>query len=283
MKHCWKRIAAFACLAFVAVAHAQDNPFAKGPDPTLAAIQADGPFAVSTQTLPRATGFGGATVISPNDPGTYALVVLCPGFIETQNAVTMIGRRLATHGFVVATIDTVTPLDFPPSRGTQLLAAINMVTALNTGPVAGKIDTARIVVGGHSMGGGGTLEASRTRPTIKAGLPFAPFSFIKAFQTTVPQFIFGGQTDVIAPVAQHAIPFFEQLTPATPKIYVELAAQGHFFPNANVAPTGQFAIAWAKRFADNDLRYEQFIDAAAVQAEVTAGRLSQTRRESTPF
>jgi triacylglycerol lipase len=226
-----------------------------------------------------------ATVYSPNDAGSYALVVLCPGFIETQSAISAAGQRLATHGFVVATIDTVTTIDFPASRGTQLIAALRTITALNTGPVAGKIDTTRLVVGGHSMGGGGTLEASRTNPAIKAGLPIAPFHFVKQFNTPVPQLITGGQVDAIAPVGQHAIPFFEMLPDATPKIYAELTAGNHFFVTQNPPnqPINKLLLAWTKRFADNDLRYEQFLAADAVQAEVANGGLSQTRREATPF
>jgi triacylglycerol lipase len=286
MKSCWKFAVALGVTALASAAQAQINPFAKGPDPTLASVQADGPFAISMQTVAREPqGFGGATVYSPNTPGTYALVVLCPGFLEGQNAISDVGQRLATHGFVVATIDTLTRLDFPSSRATQLLAAVQSVSALSTGPVAGKIDTTRVVLGGHSMGGGGTLEASATNQAIKAGLPIAPFHLIRQFSTSVPQLISGGSADNIAPPGAHSIPFFEMLPDATPKIYAELAGAGHFFvsqtpPNQ---PINRFVLSWAKRFADNDLRYEQFITDAAVQAEVANGNLSQTRREATPF
>jgi len=285
MKHRWTFAVGLGIAALATASQAQVNPLAKGPDPTPASIQLDGPFSVSMQTVARGAGFGGATVFSPNEPGSYALVVICPGFIETQAAITGVGRRLATHGFVVATIDTLTLLDFPPSRGTQLLAALQTVSALNTGPVTGKIDTSRLVVSGHSMGGGGTLEASRTNPAIKAGVPLAPFSFVKPFNTLVPQLIMGGQADAIAPVAQHAIPFFEMLPDATPKIYAELTGANHFFSQAAPPnqPTNKFLLSWIKRFADNDLRYEQFITAAAVQVEVANASLSQTRREGTPF
>jgi dienelactone hydrolase len=286
MKNCWKFVVGFGAAALATASQAQTNPFAKGPDPSQASIQADGPFAISSQTVDRvAQGFGGATVYSPNTAGTYALVVLCPGFLEGQNAISDVGQRLATHGFVVATIDTLTRLDFPSSRATQLLSAVQTVSALNTGPVAGKIDTSRIVVGGHSMGGGGTLEASATNPAIKAGLPIAPFHFVRQFDTSVPQLISGGSSDNIAPPGAHSIPFFEMLPDATPKIYAELAGAGHFFvsntpPNQ---PINKFLLSWTKRFADNDLRYEQFVTAEAVQVEVANGNLSQTRREGTPF
>src|SRR5688572_28718114 len=139
-----KGLVAAGFLTLAAISHAQTNPLAKGPDPTNASIQADGPFAVSTQAV-AGNGFGGGTVYSPNAAGQYALVALCPGFTASQSSVAALGRRLATHGFVVVTINTNSPLDFPASRGTQLLAALRTVTALNTGPVVGKVDPARWV------------------------------------------------------------------------------------------------------------------------------------------
>src|ERR1043165_439660 len=103
MKNSSRFAAALGMIVIASAAQAQINPFAKGPAPPPASIQANGPFAISMQTVARAAGFGGATVYSPNEPGSYALVVLCPGFIETQAAISGVGQRLATHGFVVAT------------------------------------------------------------------------------------------------------------------------------------------------------------------------------------
>jgi dienelactone hydrolase len=256
----------------------------KGPDPTNASIQAVGPFVVSTQSV-AGNGFGGGTVYSPNTPGQYALIALSPGFTATQSSVAALGQRLATHGFVVVTINTNSPLDFPPSRGTQLLAALRTVVALNTGPVAGKIDPARLAVGGHSMGGGGALYASVSSPGLKASVPLAPFSFDTTFNTPVPQLFIGGQNDTVAPPSLHARVFFNAMPNATAKIYAEVAGGSHSFPTGSSPhqPTSKLQIAWIKRFADTDTRYEQFISAAGVQTEITAGRLSTTLRESTPF
>lgn len=277
-------LAAAGLLTLATVAQAQTNPFAKGPDPTNASIQADGPFAVSTQTV-RGNGFGGATVYSPNTAGKYAVVAFCPGYTATRSSIASFGRRLATHGFIVATIDTNSTLDLPPSRGTQLLAALRTVTALNTGPVAGKIDTARQVVTGWSMGGGGTLYASASNAALKAGVGLAPYSTQKTFNTAVPQLILGGENDTVAPVNTHSIRFFDRLPNATPKIYAEIANADHFFPinTANSQPASKLQIAWIKRFADNDARYDQFLNTAGLQLERNNGRLSDARRESTPF
>jgi triacylglycerol lipase len=275
---------ALALLLLVAVAHAQTNPFAKGPDPSSAGLEADGPFTVSTQDV-RGSGFGGATVYSPDAAGQYAVVAFCPGFTATRSSVASFGRRLATHGFIVATIDTNSTLDLPPSRGTQLLAALRTVTALSTGPVAGKIDATRLVVTGWSMGGGGTLYASTSNMTVKTGVGLAPFSTQKRFNTGVPQLLIGGQDDVVAPVAIHSRAFFTQLPDATPKLYAVIAGAEHSFPRntGTSQPASKLQIAWIKRFADNDTRYEQFLSVTGIQVDLANGRLSDSLREATPF
>eukprot|EP01035_Chromulina_nebulosa_P063902 gene63902-87397_t len=105
-------------LVTVPAAHAATN----GPDPTLASLTVDGPYALSSQPV-KGSGFGGGTVYTPNAPGTFALVALCPGFLGSQRDMQAMGMRLATHGFVVVTINTLTLVDFPSSRATPLLAA----------------------------------------------------------------------------------------------------------------------------------------------------------------
>jgi triacylglycerol lipase len=257
----------------------------KGPDPTNATIQAAGPFAVTSQTVARGNGFGGGTIFVPTAAGTYAVVAFCPGFTATRSSISTLSQRLATHGFVVIAMDTNSTLDFPPSRGTQLQAALNRVVGLNTGAVAGKVDPTRLVVAGWSMGGGGTLYASRTNPAIKAATGFAAFSFDKAFVSSVPELFLGGQNDTVAPDNQHSVAFFNQLPDATTKLFTEITGASHQFPTTATPnqPASKFQIAWVKRFADNDARYEQFITAAAVQTEVASGRLTRTLRESTPF
>jgi triacylglycerol lipase len=260
---------AFALVAFATLSQAQTNPFEKGPAPTAASIAADGPFAVSSFTVARGNGFGGATVYVPTAAGQYALVAFCPGFTATKSSIAVMGRRLATHGFVVATIDTNSTSDQPPSRGTQLLAALNTIGALNNATINGKVDRNRRAVTGHSMGGGGTLFASRTDSTLKGGVPLAPWSSTKSFPTiVVPQAIIGGSADSIASVSSHSRPFYNSIT-QTEKLLAVISGASHTFPQANPAnqPSSKYQIAWIKRFADNDTRYNQFL--------VTDSRLSQ--------
>ncbi len=253
---------AISLSALASPASALTNPYAKGADPTLTSIQTDGPFAVSTQSVSGwFAGFGGGTVYSPNTPGKYAVVAVCPGFLAGQSTVRDISRRLATHGFVVVTIDTNSIFDYPPSRANQLIAALNKVTSLTTGPVAGKMDTSRLAVAGWSMGGGGTMLATGMTPGLKAGVAFAPWAQSNNVgNSAVPVSYLGGTADTVAPVPDHAQKFYNAMPATTKKMLGVIQGADHNFPQTADQPASYTEIAWMKRFVDNDVRYSQFLN-----------------------
>ncbi|MEV6632865.1 hypothetical protein AB0M54_19170 [Actinoplanes sp. NPDC051470] len=144
------------------------------------------------------------------------------------------------------------------SRGRQLLAALDYLTTRSS--VRARIDTSRLAVAGHSMGGGGSLEAARSRPSLQAAVPLAPWNGTKSWSTLrVPTAIIGGESNTVAPVASHAIPFYNSIPASAEKSYVELNNASHFFPQSVNTPTAKHAVAWLKRFVDDDTRYDQFI------------------------
>lgn len=233
---------------------------------TLEEVKSEGAFAVSSQTLPAA-GFGGATVFSPNKAGKYALVAITPGFTAKQLYMTALARRLATHGFVVVVIDTKTVLDFPSSRATQLLAALKAASAITTGPAAGKIDVTRQAVAGHSMGGGGALEAAALTPGLKAVVAYAPWNFRSSpyRNLTVPAAFIGGTADVIAPVKFHSQLYYDTIPAKTTKMLAVIEGADHNFPESHDLalppnePTSYTQISWFKRFVEQDTGYNQFL------------------------
>ncbi|MCS6943904.1 MAG: alpha/beta fold hydrolase [Sutterellaceae bacterium] len=235
-----------------------------GPNPTFSSVRSTGPFAVSSQTISGGTSFGGATVYSPNTPGRYAIVAFCPGFTATRSSIDAMARRLASHGFIVAAMDTRSTLDQPSSRATQLIAALNAVARITTGPAAGKIDSARRIVTGHSMGGGGTLIAATNNPSaIAAAIALAPWNTSENFSgNRVPSAIIGGALDTIAPVASHSVPFYNSMT-RNEKLLCVISGAGHFFPQESPPnqPASALQISWAKRFGDGDTRYGFILNA----------------------
>lgn len=44
-----------------------------------------------------------------------------------------------------------------------------------------RVDSTRLAVAGHSMGGGGALIAAQNNPTLKAALPLTPWNLSSSF------------------------------------------------------------------------------------------------------
>lgn len=250
---------ASASLLMALGASAQSNPLVKGPNPTMSSVQADGPFALSTQQV-RGSGFGGGTVYTPTAAGQYGLIAVCPGFVSPQSSIAALSRRMASHGFVVVAIDTSTPLDLPGTRSNELMAALRATAALTTGPVAGKIDASRMAVAGWSMGGGGTVLAVGKNPSLKGGVAWAPFATNNDLgDSKVPLAIMGGSSDTVAAAGTFATVFYNAMPRSTPKLLgiVRGAGHGEFTTSSN--PTAYTSVSWVKRFMDNDARYSQFL------------------------
>ncbi|MCG5212563.1 dienelactone hydrolase family protein [Streptosporangium sp. KLBMP 9127] len=240
-----------------------ENPYERGPAPSNSSIEASrGPFATSQTSVSRisVTGFGGGTIYYPTSTseGTFGAVAIAPGFTATQSSMAWMGPRLASQGFVVFTIDTNTTSDQPASRGRQLLAALDYLTQNSS--VRTRIDSSRLGVMGHSMGGGGTLEAAESRPSLQAAIPLTAWNTNKNFSSVrVPTLIVGAENDSIASVITHSIPFYSSLPSTADKAYLELNGASHFAPNSSNTTIAKYSISWLKRFIDNDTRYEQFL------------------------
>ena len=237
------------------------NPYQRGPDPTMQSIEAEkGPFAVKQEPVPGGNGFGGGTLTYPTDTseGTFGAVAVSPGFMSPEALISWYGPRLASQGFVVLTIATNTPADTPTARADQLLAALKYL--VEKSPAKDRIDGSRLSVMGHSMGGGGSLEAAARNASLKAAIPLEPWDLGQNFsRVRTPTLIFGGQFDTTAPAPVHAIPFYNSLPADANKGYIELAGGSHFEPISPNVTIAKYSISWLKRFVDNDTRYEQFL------------------------
>jgi dienelactone hydrolase len=239
-----------------ATATALANPYERGPAPTAASVEASrGPFAVTQTTVARQSNFGGGTIYTPTSDLTFGAVAVSPGFTATQTSVAHFGPRLASFGFVVITINTLSGLDDPDSRGRQLLAALDYTARTNP-----RVDASRLAVMGHSMGGGGALRASATRPALQASIPMAGWHTTKNWSTVqVPTLVLGGQSDPTAPNSQHSLPFYTSMTAAPDKAFLELRGGDHSDPRSDNVTVRKYTLSWLKRFVDNDVRYDQFL------------------------
>lgn len=243
-----------------------------GQAPTSSNITGNGSFATTSSSISSfVSGFGGGQVYYPISSGTYPVVAISPGFTARWSSISWLGPRLASWGFVVVGIETNSTLDQPASRGQQLLAALNWaVSSSAPSAVRARADTQRWGVAGHSMGGGGTLEALAmdTSGRVKAGVPIAPWNTDKTWsQVTEPVAIVGGQTDSVASVGSHSIPFYNSLS--GPKAFLELQGEGHFFPQTTDAELSKMIVSWFKRYLNQDSRFNSFVCFSTIDLQVS--------------
>jgi dienelactone hydrolase len=258
------------------------------PALTAEALTRNGAYTVQSYavTLPAGAMYPAGTVYYPSDgKPPFGGIAICPGFRETQAEIDWWGPRLASHGFVVLTIDVKNRMgDLPPARSEQLMAALETLRAENSqrnGALFGQVDPRRLAVMGHSMGGGAALIAAEAYGTeLKAAIPFMPWCRApKAFsKIIVPTLIIAGENDKLAAVTRHARAFYASIPTSTHKMYLEIKGGHHGVANGSAdgtftslsrsegCPTeeqrqiiSRYVISWLKLFVDGDERYRQFI------------------------
>ncbi|MBM4362920.1 MAG: hypothetical protein FJ104_09590 [Deltaproteobacteria bacterium] len=89
----------------------------------------------------------------PNGAGPYPLVIVLPGFGATQSSYAPYAAHLASHGFVVVSIDTRTNTLFAEHDREAVEVVRTIDWALEGSPFAAKIDRTKVAAMGHSKGG----------------------------------------------------------------------------------------------------------------------------------
>jgi hypothetical protein len=239
-----------------------DNPYQRGPDPTLTSVAAvTGPFANRSVSVPAGYGFNGGRIYHPTDTsqGTFGAIAISPGYTALFSVeLAWMGPWLASHGFVVIGIETNCRNDFDTARGTQLLAALDYLTQRS--PVRDRVDPSRLAVSGHSVGGGGALNAAIQCSSLKAAVGIAPYSpSSNLANDRVPTMIFSGQADtVVTPPYTNGL--YNSLPATTKSVYLEVGSADHGFmvgrPNPVMIRT---MLPFVKIFLDNDTRYSRFL------------------------
>lgn len=247
-----------------------DCSYERGPDPTTSSLEASrGPYSVRTISVSsRVSGFGGGTIHYPTGTsGTMGVIAVVPGFVSSESSIRWWGPRIASHGFVVITIDTNSGFDNPDSRANQLNAALDYVISQSnssSSSISGMVDPSRRAVMGWSMGGGGALKAAADDSSIMAALPQAPYySGSNNFnRITSPTMIIACENDSTASVSRHASPFYNTIPSSTDKAFLEINNGSHSCANSgnsNEDLLGKYGVSWMKRFVDLDRRYDQFL------------------------
>ncbi|MEU9833194.1 cellulose binding domain-containing protein [Streptosporangium sp. NPDC048047] len=244
-------------------ASAADNPYQRGPDPTLASVSATrGTFATAQISVPSGNGLGGGVIYYPTDTGqgTFGAVAIVPGYSALfANEEAWMGPWLASFGFVVIGIETISRTDGADARATQLLAALDYLTQRS--PVRDRVDPSRLSVVGHSAGGAGALTAALRRPSLKAAVGLAPGSptgNLSLADNRVPTMFISGQRDtVVTPSYLNGL--YSTLPATAQNAWVEIAGVDHLFATRANTTEMRTLIPWLKIFVDNDTRYTRFL------------------------
>lgn len=142
------------------------------------AIDPEAPGPYSTTKSNPTVGGNGAHLIVPTGAAPasgWPAVVFAHGFLLKPTDYDVILDHVASHGFVVLSVDypgSLFSIDHRNVRDAILAGR----TALAGGTVTGapKVDATKIAAAGHSLGGKGAIWAVSAEPKLAAGLAFDP-------------------------------------------------------------------------------------------------------------
>jgi pimeloyl-ACP methyl ester carboxylesterase len=150
-------------------------------------------------------------------PSGWPTVVFLHGYGQIGSDYNQLAAAWSEQGYAVVALDTAR-FDFALLRDDaiavrQAIQIANMATGTLTD---GLFDVGRMMLAGHSMGGGVTALVLATNPGYRAGLALAPFDPTQvvgpiAASVLTPFGIVAGDGDVITPPALHAAPLFTTL------------------------------------------------------------------------
>jgi hypothetical protein len=187
-------------------AGAQLGGFQRGGNPNSLTLNFNGPFRTSrTDVSGFGAGYNNVTVCYPSDTnhGTFGGFVVIPGFLSGKWQMMWACDKVASHGFVVAVMETSTALDFPFARRGQAQAVVRHLSGTGApSAVRQRLDTNRWAIGGWSMGGGASLEAGASNnPRLEAVVAWEPWDISSFIGMQVPSMIVTGSNDLVAAAA----------------------------------------------------------------------------------
>jgi dienelactone hydrolase len=253
---------------------ASGDAIVRGDAPTDATGDGQGPFKVADYTdgFADQPGFLAATVYYPSDAEPpFAYIVFCPGYVSYQTSIQDWGPFLASHGFVVMTIDTNTSGDSVQVRTTALMDAFKSLQGENErgdSPLQGKLHKTRFGLMGWSMGGGASLLNGSEHPEFKSivtlteHLATSPGGAGPLKNLKVPSLMFAGTADTAILGGAMSQPAYDAIPDTTTKMLYEVQGADHFFfntPKALDGVVGRYGLAWQKVFLDGDERYKSLL------------------------
>jgi len=189
--------------------------------------------------------------------GPYQVIAFGHGFFMQNSYYVSLFKHLASYGYVV-----IAP-QFPDVNhlqlGFDLIFCANYIKSQNQNPDSrfyNLIDTTKIGLSGHSMGGGASLLAAANDTSIKVVAPLAAsetnpsaISVMNQIQGVV--YLISAQNDGITPVSTNQLPMFNNALPVKGLPVIKGGNHTKFMdtriwdwtdPNGYLTPTQQLAL-----------------------------------------
>ncbi|MFE9988995.1 alpha/beta hydrolase family protein [Streptomyces sp. NPDC005381] len=192
-------------------ASAATDPSTTGPNPV---AYSDVTVSAASRSYGARVWYPGSTAGSntPVAPGPHPGLAFGHGFFQGITQYDSLLKHYASWGFIVVTPKSQAGL-FPSHSAfaDDLNAALTWLTIQNTtsgSRFAGAVDTGRLGLSGHSMGGGAALLAASRNPAVRSVSTLAaaetnPSAVTASAALTVPAQYVGGSADTIAGVADN--------------------------------------------------------------------------------
>ena len=270
---------------------------APNPDPAN-----DGAFAVALTTASIPGAAPGrtltASIYAPASGTARPLVIVSPGFQMERTQYASYARHLATWGFVVVLADYADRSFF--AEHTKLAGDVSAVIDWALAQPALAIDTQKIAVAGHSLGGKLGVLAASNDARIRAIVAWDPVdsanpSVVPDKPITAALAVIGETTNAsgggmpCAPAAENYEQFYAAAS--TPSISITITGADHmdwvddpscgfcgFCAPGSVDPalvrtvTRRLDVAWLRRILDGDTAMDQWLDAPPEVAVLTIAR-----------
>lgn len=277
----------YILLFTIGVAIFSNSAFSQCEAVTLESLSNPGPYEVATLTeadgIRNGPGYSGATIYYPtNATPPYMSIAIVPGFTALPASVQEWGPFYASHGIVTIIIGTNFLFDFPETRATALIDALETIKQENvrvSSPLEGELNLDQLAVSGWSMGGGGAQRAAVLDNTIKGVVALCPFLTSPQLNHQSPVLIFSGENDPTAPPAQHADIHYNITPNTTDKLLFEIDNGNHSVANT---PTGgggiigKIALSWLKLYVEGNDCYCSLLKESLLVNPQVASKVEQS-------
>lgn len=248
-----------------------------------------GPYAKCTYTPPANSAYAEAKVWYPcSATGTLAATTLISGGTKVYSDYTKLADHLVSHGYVVFAMTPKNPSLLSNAAWTSAQkAGIAQLKKENTrtgtssspNPVKGKINTARLQVLGHSLGGGGTLLAAAS---LGSGIKTAQALTPAIMGSTLSLISIKARTNIIAGVNDTtALPllvamYYNSLPLTVDKTFMNFYGVDHWtFINTGAQPyqsrVFKYITAFMKYHLDGNSAYQTYLYGQQYTNDFNAG------------